>query len=372
MTEGAMQRSGPGGVWVQTWGIFVDAYREMNARKLFWIVMILSALVMAAFATIGATETSLTFLSWDISPEMGVSGQVLYKLIFSYMVVGFYLTWVATGLALISTASIFPDFMTGGAVDLYLSKPIGRTRLFLTKYLAGLLFVAMQVAVFSLASFLVLGIRGRTWEPSLFLAIPIVVAFFSYLYGICVLFGVLTRSTLAALLLTILAWFCIWGVDQVDKVVTAMGMPNMAQKRMAERQIARVDQMIAEAEKKGTESAPATAPMGQDLESLKTQRASYVEWAERAEHPPEWAVRARPIVFALKTFVPKTRETTALLDRYLLPAWELEKARNEDGPTVQEIDPMRDRSAWWVVGSSLAFEAVCVGLAAWIFKRRDF
>ena len=102
---------------------------------------------------------------------------------------GVYLTWVAAVLALISTSSMFPDFLTGGSIDLYLSKPIGRVRLFFTKYVSGLMFVALQVSVFAVGSFLVLGWRGHSWEPSLFLAIPIVVIFFSYLYGICVLLG---------------------------------------------------------------------------------------------------------------------------------------------------------------------------------------
>jgi hypothetical protein len=39
-----------------------------------------------------------------------------------------------------------------------------------------------------------------------FLAIPIVMCFFSYLFAVAVLLGVLTRSTIATLLLTILFW----------------------------------------------------------------------------------------------------------------------------------------------------------------------
>ena len=63
---------------------------------------------------------------------------------------------------------------------------------------AGLLFVALQVAIFATASYFVIGIRGGSWEPGVFLAIPLVVCFFSYLYAVSVFFGVLTRSTLAA------------------------------------------------------------------------------------------------------------------------------------------------------------------------------
>src|SRR4029077_12078354 len=96
-----------------------------------------------------------------------------YKLMFNTLGVGIWLSWIATVLALISTAGIFPDMLTGGSIDLYLSKPISRLRLFFTKYLSALLFVGLQVGLFTLASFLVLGIRGGTWLWGLFLAIPI-------------------------------------------------------------------------------------------------------------------------------------------------------------------------------------------------------
>ena len=33
---------------------------------------------------------------------------------------------------------------------------------------------------------------------------------------------------------------------------------------------------------------------------------------------------------------------------------------------------IRSRSVWWVVGTSLGFEAVVLALAAWIFSRRDY
>ena len=76
--------------------------------------------------------------------------------------------------------------------------------------LAGLLFVAMQVSIFSVLAFLVVRIRGETWAPGLFLAIPLVLLMFSYLFCFCALVGLLTRYTIASLLLTILMWLFIF------------------------------------------------------------------------------------------------------------------------------------------------------------------
>jgi hypothetical protein len=36
------------------------------------------------------------------------------------------------------------------------------------------------------------------------------------------------------------------------------------------------------------------------------------------------------------------------------------------------IEKTRERSVWWVLGTSLLFEAVVLGMACFIFVRRDF
>jgi hypothetical protein len=68
--------------------------------------------------------------------------------------------------------------------------------------------VWLQVLVFSTASFLVIGLRGGSWEPGLFLAVPIVTLMFSYLFSVCVLFVALLIISLfvAALFGVEIAW----------------------------------------------------------------------------------------------------------------------------------------------------------------------
>src|SRR5262245_51901088 len=121
---------------------------------MFWIVMILSLVCVAALASIGiyertddsgrVTDSGITLLTWEFKLQLfdvfRPSRKLFYNLLF--FTVGFkvWLAWAATVLALVSTAGIIPDFISGGAIDLMLSKPIGRLRLFLTKYVAGLLF----------------------------------------------------------------------------------------------------------------------------------------------------------------------------------------------------------------------------------------
>ena len=177
----------------QTIALLIDAYRDLNARKLFWFTMILSRLVVACMAAVGTGEKGLKILVWELGIPMInnelISEDLFYKSVFSGLGISTWLTWAATILALISTANIFPELISSGSIELLLSRLIGRLRLFLTKYFTGLLFVALQVLVFATSSFLVIGPRGGVWEPGLFVAVPLVVTFFSYLFCICVLIG---------------------------------------------------------------------------------------------------------------------------------------------------------------------------------------
>ena len=214
----------------QTLALFMDAYRLLNARKIFWITLVLSLLVVSSFALVGIDDEGISIAWWDLGiPEIntGAGGYTkawFYKTMFTSLGINIWLTWVATILGLVTTASIFPEFVTAGSIDIILSKPIGRFRLFLTKYTTGLLFVILQVSVFTGASFLVIGLRGGVWEPGLFIAIPLVVLFFSYLFSVCAVLGIITRSTIASLLLTILFWFMLFIVQSAEQSLMVFDM----------------------------------------------------------------------------------------------------------------------------------------------------
>lgn len=387
----------------QTLAIFHDAYRELNAKKLFWIVMIISLVVVGVFAALGINEEGITFIAWTIPSFINskfLTPTLFYKeFLFEAWGIKIWLSWIATILALVSTAGIIPEFISSGSIELSLSKPIGRFRLFVTKYLAGLMFVVLQVMVFSLGAFLVIGLRGKVWEPRLFLAVPIVVALFSYVYSICVLLGVLTRSTIASLLLTLLAWFFFFVLHLGDAGIILPQVTEIEIRRD------RIVQQISDLEKKKTEQgapgAAAETPAGKtdaqaeapkdtkkeladtfaaELANLNTQRAA----VEKELKP--WLLASR-IAVGVKTIFPKTNETKDLLGRTLKTQAEIDKQKelernvpnnpmfgNRDQRVVAKKieEKLRGRTVGWVLGTSLTFEALVLLLAGWIFCRRDF
>jgi ABC-type transport system involved in multi-copper enzyme maturation permease subunit len=253
---------------IQTTAIFVDAYRELNAKKLFWIVLAISAVVMIAFAGFKAEDHSLSYFGIAL-PDWGIPPRAFYKSLFTSFIIGLWLTWAATIKALISTASIFPEFISGGSIDLFLSKPISRLRLFITKYMSGLLFVILQVTLVCGLGFLILGFRGGGWYPQIFWGIPIVTCFFSYLFSVCVLFGIVTRSALTALPLTIIFWFACWGVSTAEVLFLQFETDARLEMTRLNMQIDTYDKRIAMMEPKPA-NPPATRPSTQPQPRLLT------------------------------------------------------------------------------------------------------
>ena len=382
----------------QTVAIFLDAYRELHARKLFWVTLVLSGLVVVLFGLVSIDEEGISLAGWrlDFIPDINsdtLPPDVLFKQLFIQLGIQIWLTWIATILALVSTAGMVPDLISSGSIDLILSRPIGRLRLFLTKVVAGTLFVALQVTVFTTASFLVIGLRGGAWEPGLFIAIPIVVLFFSYLFSISVFIGMITRSTIAALLMTMLAWLAFFVVDATEGSLLAF-------RRGFEYQVERLDASIAEQEQSAlgdtspreegegegnTEEDVAEDGPDEDAKIEAAKRRLDESRAEREEvsSTVDKLAIAHNIAYGIKTVTPKTGETVALLERWLTDYAALldDDAPPPDAnvpmvghPEVQRrlVEEIHSRSIGWVVGTSLAFEAVMLGLASWLFCRRDY
>jgi len=51
---------------VQTWAMIVAAYRELNARKLFWVALALNVVVILVIAAVGIDEEGISVLGYDL------------------------------------------------------------------------------------------------------------------------------------------------------------------------------------------------------------------------------------------------------------------------------------------------------------------
>lgn len=396
---------------MQATALLLDSLRMLRSRKLFWISLGISMLVMLAYASIGFGENglSLFFGAWELEDPFFIEGspwaKALYLGIYSNLVVTIWLSWAATILALVSTSSVFPDFMSAGSIEMVLSKPISRVRVFLIKFLGSLLFVFVQVLLFCTGVFICVGVRIDEWIWPIFAAVPLVTIFFSYLYAFNVLMGLVTRSGLAALLFTALFWFLLFAVQFGEGGLSTIATEQSVrlerlEERMADQQ-SRLDR-IADSER------PSEQRARERLETeLEANRTRADEARQRLEAIEGWL---RPLEIAMAV-LPKNQQTIGLLDRWLAPdsrytmteimlgeyredepstpppaiedgdepsEEESRAARREERRATQResarraLGEDRETSAWFIIGTSLAFEAFVLGLAALIFARRDF
>ena len=372
----------------QTLAILHDAYRELNSKRMFWVTLLISGVTIAGWAvvSIGPNGLMLAGTEWE-SPFIPPKSE--YKFLFSSIVITWWLTWGVLILALISTAGIFPDFLSGGSVDLYIAKPISRLRLFVTKYVCGMLFAFLQVAIFAIVSFFVFGIRAEMWEPRLFLSIPITLCLFSYLYTIAVLLGVFTRSTVATLLLTILIWGLIGGIHFGE--IRMLALTNVF-----ERRVERIDDRLAEIDHSPQAQNAGVLKSAAGMLGIRMPRIVTPEKERllaRRENSERWihvCTLLHKLTYPLHLILPRTSETADLFDHALMSQDEFlellngkkqempenfrRQMREEDMFDIPgEIDTIRrSRSTVSIIGSSLAVELLILVVAAGKFCRQDF
>lgn len=309
---------------MQFWALIVDGFRESRDRMIFWVMLIITLLAAVAMFCVGFEPGKVSFLFglWEVETERftGLSGlrADLIASIVVDLILDLVFGWVGVTLAIVATAGFFPAFMERGAIDVVLSKPIARWRLFLGKYLGGMVFVLFHATIFVVLTFLVVGCRWHVWLPGYLLTIPLMVVLFSYLYCISVLVAVYYRSTVAAVVITIFAWMAFFGVQ-------------------------------------------VTGDAFEEYPSWKENRTAY-----RAVRLARW-------------FVPKTQDITYLAKNWtgaaiatdLLPEPSYADRDLVDRAEAIEAERMA-MSPVLTIGSSLLFEAAIVLLAMWKFSRRDY
>ena len=372
--------------------LLLDAYRQLSAAKLFWLTLGLSAIVVLVFGSIGFNDEgmSLFFGLTQIDSEIVNAGSPwargLYIGIYSSFLVTIWLGWIATVLALISTCTIFPEFVQGGSIELSISKPISRLHLFFMKYAVSLSFVVLQVLLFCGGIFLCVGLRIGEWNWGIFYAIPIITVFYSYLFSVCVLVGMLTRSGITALLITGLFWMGLMSAQAAEAVLNRFVTEQKVTIERLEEGIVKATEELTELESESSTDMR--------IQRRKDRIESFQEDVDAAKVLfDKIDVWHQPVSWGL-TVLPKTGQTIGLLDRWLddgtgFDIAALMRGDMQELDEVDEFDPttygareretMRrldedysERSLWYVVGTSLLFEGLILTLAAWYVCKKDF
>jgi ABC-type transport system involved in multi-copper enzyme maturation permease subunit len=113
--------------------------------------------------------------------------------------------------AVVLTGFFIPNMLRKGSLDLLVAKTLARWQILLYKYIGGLLFMLMVSGLSVGGVWLVMAVRTGNWNPTFLLSIPILTFAFGILYALSTLTAVLTRSAIAAIVVTALFLVFMWG-----------------------------------------------------------------------------------------------------------------------------------------------------------------
>ena len=229
------------------------------------------------------------------------------------------------------------------------------------------------------------------WEFEILSALPYVLLFYSSLFAVCVLVGTITRSALASLLLTVVIWGLFLAASAVESTA------GFAYDQIQE-DIERVQNGDDVPKNKRRRRGPPRAvqvEMEEDEFDQASLEESAFDRAARLESLEEFAANAaltERIASAIRWPLPKGVEIIDLMRERITPEDDpnffiafgmtmsgqpIELAETVGSLADQVTDNILSarkvrRSNRYVIGTTVLFQAITLGLAIGWFTRRDY
>ncbi|MCU0291077.1 MAG: ABC transporter permease subunit [Thermoanaerobaculaceae bacterium] len=190
---------------MKVWALVVDTWREALARYTllgFLIVSSLFLLVLTFALNLDIVDGSLAAGSlfgkaFDLHGDTPIETVVTTgESAFAAMLYG-----LGIFLAIFATGSQVPNLVHRGTVDLYLSRPVGRTTLLLGRFVGAVTLVLANLAFLCGGVFVIISLKTGVWNARFLLAGGLIaLVFLSYL-SFMYLVGVLSGSTPLSIML---------------------------------------------------------------------------------------------------------------------------------------------------------------------------
>ena len=190
-----------------------DVMREAAARWTLLAYFFLSSMFIVIFAfavNLDIVEGSLAGAKlFGNQVEMSGSSQIsIEKLVLGFES-GFsgFLYFLCTFLAIFATAHLVPRMQEKGTIDLYLSRPVARVKLLLSRYVAGLLLAGANIFYLIVSMWLIVVWKTHVVHPRFLIAGVIILFVVATLLAFAFLIGVITSSTAVSIMTTYAIFF---------------------------------------------------------------------------------------------------------------------------------------------------------------------
>jgi ABC-type transport system involved in multi-copper enzyme maturation permease subunit len=186
--------------------ILGDTFREALARKTiigffavstFFLVLALIFALATDMSTLLAQSVQVRTQGGPVQQSTAEQMALMLPSLVMGAQAGFtgFIHFAALFLSVFATASIIPNALEKGSIDLLLSKPVSRHEILGGKYLGGLLIVIANVAWYVAGMFLIMSFETGYWNWG-FLAVILPVSYsFAVLWAAMLPLGISTRSS---------------------------------------------------------------------------------------------------------------------------------------------------------------------------------
>ncbi len=182
-------------------------FREALARKIFIMFFGVSSFVLFLFIIIFSTANVE-----ELTAMVQVGGDqpfnIVDKLVEAFRIMIIMPLFAgALFISIFSASSFIPNMLEKGNVDLVLSKPISRNEILLGKFLGGILVVLVNIAYLVAGLWVLIGFKFGIWDPGILLTILTITYAFAVLYSLIILIGVVSQSSVLAMIISYLIFF---------------------------------------------------------------------------------------------------------------------------------------------------------------------
>ncbi|HEX7151374.1 MAG TPA: ABC transporter permease subunit [Thermoanaerobaculia bacterium] len=193
------------------WANIEDVMREAAARWTLVAYFLLSTMFIIIFAfavnldIVDGALAGAKLFGKEVNMDGGMSIEKI--------VVGFeggfsgFLYFICTFLAIFATAHLVPRMQERGTIDLYLSRPVGRVRLLLSRYIAGLILAGSNIVYLMGSMWLIVLWKTEVAHPRFLMGGVIIFFVVAVLLAFAFLVGVVTSSTAVSIMTSYALFF---------------------------------------------------------------------------------------------------------------------------------------------------------------------
>lgn len=197
--------------------LFEDARQQVLDNRVFRLLVLLTAIPILLTFLVGFHEESISVLwGWkvvtyeEMLKSFGGTGQLAVEELsvtfiqgLQMIIVEVFVGTFGMMLCIAATAFFAPKILEKGSADTLFSKPVSRMAILLSRYFAGILFVAFLSLVLVLGMYLGFLVNSGYNDPGFLWGALTLVYLYSMMHAFSVAVAVFTRSSTAAILMTI-------------------------------------------------------------------------------------------------------------------------------------------------------------------------